>query len=41
MPALLWVLFWSSMMAGAACFGDLAEAPAEKYSESSGDHPAV
>jgi hypothetical protein len=23
MPALLWVLFWSSMMASAACFGEL------------------
>jgi hypothetical protein len=23
MPALLWVVFWSSMMASAACLGDL------------------
>jgi hypothetical protein len=25
MPALLWVVFWSSMMAGAACFDELSE----------------
>jgi hypothetical protein len=23
MPALLWVAFWSSMMAAAACFGEM------------------
>jgi hypothetical protein len=25
MPALLWVVFWSSMMASAACFGELPQ----------------
>jgi hypothetical protein len=27
MPALLWVAFWSSMMATAACFGEMPIAP--------------
>ena len=27
MPALLWVLFWSSMMASAACLGELPAPP--------------
>ena len=33
MPVLLWVVFWSSMMASAACFGELPEPPAPKDSE--------
>jgi hypothetical protein len=33
MPVLLWVLFWSSMMASAACFGELPEPTAPKDSE--------
>jgi hypothetical protein len=33
MPALLWVLFWSSMMASAACFGELPEPTAPNDSE--------
>jgi hypothetical protein len=41
MPALLWVAFWSSMMATAACFGEAsrptrAEQP-EKTNLSRGD----
>jgi hypothetical protein len=32
MPALLWVVFWSSMMASAACLDELS-APAPKNSE--------
>jgi hypothetical protein len=41
MPALLWVLLWSSMMAGAACWGGVAEASAAEQSETAGDQPAV
>jgi hypothetical protein len=26
MPALLWVVFWSSLMATAACFGEMSRA---------------
>jgi hypothetical protein len=26
MPALLWVAFWSSLMATAACFGEMSRA---------------
>jgi len=26
MPALLWVTFWSSLMATAACFGEMSRA---------------
>ena len=26
MPALLWVAFWSSLMASAACFGQMSRA---------------
>jgi hypothetical protein len=26
MPALLWVAFWSSLMATAACFGEISRA---------------
>jgi hypothetical protein len=38
MPALLWVVFWSSMMASAACFGELPKPAAPKDSEAaSGD----
>jgi hypothetical protein len=33
MPVLLWVVFWSSTMASAACFGELPEPPAPKESE--------
>jgi hypothetical protein len=33
MPALLWVVFWSSMMASAACFGELTEPTAPKDNE--------
>jgi hypothetical protein len=33
MPALLWVVFWSSMMAGAACLGELPDPAAPKDSE--------
>jgi hypothetical protein len=33
MPALLWVAFWSSMMASASCLGELAEATAPKENE--------
>jgi hypothetical protein len=36
MPALLWVLFWSSMMASAACFGELPESTAPNDSEAAG-----
>jgi hypothetical protein len=28
-PALLWVTFWSSLMAAATCFGDVARPAAE------------
>jgi hypothetical protein len=28
MPALLWVAFWSSLMAAAACFGEMSRPPA-------------
>jgi len=50
MPALLWVAFWSSMMAAAACFGEVprpirVEAPKRRDPSSrdlsSGDWPAV
>jgi hypothetical protein len=37
MPALLWVLFWSSMMAGAACLGEVAKASAVERDELSND----
>ena len=37
MPVLLWVVFWSSMMAGAACLGDLPEPAAPKDSETAKD----
>jgi hypothetical protein len=33
MPVLLWVVFWSSMMASAACFGELPEPTTRKDSE--------
>ena len=33
MPALLWVVFWSSMMASAACLGELPEPTAAKDDE--------
>jgi hypothetical protein len=33
MPALLWVVFWSSMMASAACFGELPEPVTPKEGE--------
>ncbi len=33
MPALLWVVFWSSMMASAACLGDAPEPAAPKDKE--------
>jgi hypothetical protein len=36
MPALLWVVFWSSMMASAACFGELPKPTAPKDSEAAG-----
>jgi hypothetical protein len=36
MPALLWVVFWSSMMASAACLGELPEPTAPKDSEAAG-----
>jgi hypothetical protein len=36
MPALLWVAFWSSMMATAACLGEVPTAP-KKDDSSSGD----
>jgi hypothetical protein len=32
MPALLWVAFWSSLMATAACFGEMSrQLPIDKY----------
>jgi hypothetical protein len=36
MPAILWVVFWSSMMASAACWGELPEPAAPKDSEAAG-----
>jgi len=36
MPALLWVAFWSSMMATAACLGEVPIAP-KKDDRSRGD----
>jgi hypothetical protein len=36
MPALLWVVFWSSMMASAACFGELPVPTTPKDSEAAG-----
>jgi hypothetical protein len=36
MPALLWVVFWSSMMASATFFDGLAEPNAPKDSENAG-----
>jgi hypothetical protein len=36
MPALLWVVFWSSMMASAACLGKLPESTTPKDSEAAG-----
>jgi hypothetical protein len=35
MPALLWVAFWSSMMATAACFGEMPKPIAPKKDERS------
>jgi hypothetical protein len=35
MPALLWVAFWSSMMATAACFAEASQPPAPKQDDSS------
>jgi hypothetical protein len=37
MPALLWVVFWSSMMASAACFGELPKPAAPNDSEAASD----
>jgi hypothetical protein len=37
MPALLWVAFWSSMMATAACFGEPPKPIAPKQDDSSRD----
>jgi len=32
MPALLWVAFWSSLMATATCFGEMSrQLPIDKY----------
>jgi len=32
MPALLWVAFWSSLMATAACFGEMSrQLPIDKH----------
>jgi hypothetical protein len=36
MPVLLWVVFWSSMMASAACFGELPEPAASNDGEAAG-----
>ena len=33
MPALLWVVFWSSMMASAACLGELPKPAAPTDNE--------
>ena len=33
MPALLWVVFWSSMMASAACLGELPNPAAPEHNE--------
>jgi hypothetical protein len=33
MPALLWVAFWSSLMATAACFGEMSRAVSLDKSE--------
>jgi len=35
MPALLWIVFWSSMMASAACLGDVPDQAARKDSKAS------
>jgi hypothetical protein len=35
MPALLWVAFWSSMMATAACFGEMPKPIAPKKDDPS------
>jgi hypothetical protein len=37
MPALLWVVFWSSMMASAACFGELPKTTTRNKEASTGD----
>jgi hypothetical protein len=37
MPALLWVVFWSSMMASAACWGDRPDSITPKDDEAAGD----
>jgi hypothetical protein len=37
MPALLWVLFWSSMMASAECLGELPDRAAPKDGEAAED----
>jgi hypothetical protein len=37
MPILLWVVFWSSMMGGAACLGELPNPKAPADSEAAGD----
>jgi hypothetical protein len=37
MPALLWVAFWSSVMAAAACFGEIPRAvPVDKPDPAAG-----
>jgi hypothetical protein len=37
MPALLWVVFWSSMMASTACLGELPQEVAPKEDETTRD----
>ena len=40
MPALLWVVFWSSLMATAACFGEMSRAAVvDKRERSEGSGP--
>jgi len=36
MPALLWVAFWSSLMATAACFGEMSRAASLDKHDSAG-----
>jgi hypothetical protein len=36
MPALLWVVFWSSMMASAACLGESPKPTTPKDNEAAG-----
>jgi len=36
MPALLWVAFWSSLMATAACFGEMSRAVSLDKRDSAG-----